>query len=116
MKKTIEQPDEKKWVFESEEDKLLGIETWQGATGEKEKRVSLSDGRTAVARRLKGKDAHFVQRHTDGNPEKFQDAIMALCITIDGEKIIMEELEEMWYDDFTKLQAIAAINFPTTRE
>lgn len=106
--------DEKQWQYESDDDKTLGIETWTGLKGEKEKRARLSDGRTAIVRMLKGRDVKDVQRQTGGDVEKFQSAVVALSTKIDDERIVLEELDDLWFGDYTKLMTMATINFPST--
>lgn len=102
------------WVFENESDKLLGIETLAGENGNKLKRATLSDGRVAVVERLKAKDVKAIQRQMAGNPENFQQSVIAASLKVNGEKVVVEELDEIWMNDYTVILAMAEINFPST--
>lgn len=118
---SIEQPNnntpgEDKWEFASEEDQVLGIETCRYENGQTLKRVKLSDGRIAIARRMKGKDAKFINRKTGGDTEKFQNAMASECVEIDGKKLTPEELDELWYEDYTNIMSIASVNFSLTQK
>ena len=103
------------WKSETEEDKLFGIETKRYQNGQVMKRCTLSDGRIAEARRLKGSDGREVSRLTNGEQEKYQKAIIALSVTISGEAIVIEDLDAMWLDDVTKITMLASINFPSAQ-
>lgn len=105
--------DGKEWKFENDDDKQFGIQTWEGPKGEKQKRAKLSDGRIAIVKMLKGKDVKDVQRQTGGNTDKFQSAVLAMSLTVDDQKMVIEEIEELWFGDFTKLMTMATINFPS---
>lgn len=105
-----------KWFFESEEEKELGIDTAIYPNGQKVKRCTLADGRVAVVRRLKGKDAKTVSRFSNGEEERYHLAIMTVSTVIHGQKVTPEELEELWMDDFNKLQAMSVVNFPTAQK
>lgn len=111
---TNETQQEKKWFYEDDTDKELGIETKISDDGNKSKRCTLSDGRIAVAQRLKGRDLKMIKRQMAGEAEKFQDAVTAASVTINNEKLIVEDLEDIWMDDYTKIIAMASINFPST--
>jgi hypothetical protein len=109
------QNTEPQWQFENDTDKELGIETITYPNGARSKRCKLSDGKEVVTRMLKGKDAKDIQRLTDKDAEKFQHAIIAVSTKIDDKAIVIEELDELWYADYTKILAMASINFPTTQ-
>lgn len=111
-KKTVEGPKKEVWFFESETDQTFGIETFLYENGGCSKRVKLKDGKEAVCRLLKGKDRVQLNRITNGEAGKMQDAITALSTTIDGKAIVLEDLDNMWFNDYTKVQMMAgSINF-----
>lgn len=103
------------WKYETDDDKDLGIETQRYENGQIMKRVKLSDGRYAVARRLKGRDANSVRRITAGDEGKYSEAIAVQCIKIDDKALVIEDLADMWMDDYQSIMSIATINFPITR-
>lgn len=103
------------WKFENDDDKDSGIETKRYNNGQILKRAKLSDGRMAVARRLKGFDAREIQKQIAGDAHKYQAAVMARCLTIDDKKVVIEDIEQLWLDDYTTVVSIARINFSTTQ-
>jgi hypothetical protein len=50
-----------------------------------------------------------------GVAERYQLAVMAQCTLIDDKPVIMEELEDLWMNDYTLISTMAAINFPITQ-
>lgn len=105
----LPEPD---WKFEDDADKEMGIETKRYPNGQVLKRCKLSDGREAVARRLKGNDGREVSRLTAGEQDKYRVAIAAMCVTVNGEKVTPEEIDDLWFDDVTRITMLASINFP----
>lgn len=103
------------WFFETDDEKESGIETKKYDNGSILKRVKLSDGRVAVCRRLKGFDMQEITRQMAGKAENYQNAVMARSITIDEQKIVVDDITQVWMDDYTLLLSIASINFPSTR-
>ena len=100
------------WHFTSEEDKAMGIETCLYENGGISKRCTLSDGRTAVCRRLKGKDRSLIKRICGDQKDKFEDALIAVSTKIDDKDIVMEDLDALWFDDAMTLQTMATtLNF-----
>lgn len=106
---------EEGWGYANDNDKLLGIESKEYDNGQRMRRSKLSDGRIAVARRLKGKDGDEIQRMISGNADKYKDAVIAKCVTIDGNPIVMEDLSEMWLEDVNAITMLASVNFPSTQ-
>lgn len=77
-----------------------------------EKQVTLSDGRTAVIKKGKGKHAQNALKVAGGDGEKYITALMAQLVEIDGKRVVMEDLEEMDMKDFMAIQAeFAEANF-----
>jgi hypothetical protein len=113
-KKTYPYPTQQGYTYENEEDEQLGIETARYDNGGVTKRKTLSDGRVATCRRLKGKDTIAIQRLIGGNAEKYQAAVTAQCTKIDEQELQIEDLEEMWMDDATAINLMASINFPSS--
>lgn len=100
------------WFFENEEDEAMGIETFSYPNGGISKRCKLKDGREAVSHLLKGKDRINIKRITGGKAEMVQDAVIALSTKIDGKAIVIEDIDELWFNDLTKIQSMAStINF-----
>lgn len=100
------------WFFEDEADTALKIETFIDDKGDKKKRTVLRDGRTAESRMLKGKDSNMIKRISGNDSSKIQDAVAAFSTRINGKDIIIEDLEDMAFSDYTKILAMAAsINF-----
>lgn len=111
VKKAAEEKKEV-WFFEGEEDQVMGIETINYENGGVSKRCKLKDGREAISHLLKGKDRVMLKRITGGEASKMQDAVVALSTKIDGKAIVVEDLDEMWFNDLTKVQSMAtSINF-----
>lgn len=106
---------EPEWIFETDDDKELGIETRRYSNGQIMKRAKLSDGRTAVARRLKGFDVREIQKVMGNDSGKYQNAVIARCLTIDDAKVVIEDVEQMWMDDYNTILALASINFSSTQ-
>lgn len=106
-------PEQKNtWYFDSKTDEAMGVETYRYDNGGISKRCKLSDGRTAVAHRLKGKDRLIVKRACGNDKEKYEDALTAVCTKIDDKGMVMEDLDNMWFDDAMTLQTMAQqLNF-----
>lgn len=74
--------------------------------------VKLSDGRTATIRAGKGRDAMNAQKVSGTDVSKFFPALMAQLVEIDGQKLVMEDFEELPLQDFLTLQGeLAGANF-----
>jgi hypothetical protein len=114
---TIENQNQQdlEWKFENDDDKELGIETKRYDNGQIMKRAKLSDGRTAVARRLKGFDAREIQKQLNGDANNYRDAVIARCLTINEQKVVVEDVIQMWMDDYNTVLALASINFSSTQ-
>lgn len=110
-----DQPGDPVWKFENDDDKEMGIETRRYDNGQIMKRAKLSDGRIAVARRLKGFDSREIQKVIGSDANKYRDAVIARCITINEQKVVIEDVEQMWMDDYNTVLALATINFSSTQ-
>ena len=74
--------------------------------------VVLSDGRKAEFHPFKGKHTREAQKVSDGDSSKMIFAMIAVCCTIDGHKIVLEDLDDMPGGDVLKLQAkFSELNF-----
>lgn len=106
------EPKVEDWFFEHEQDEDMGIETIHYANGGISKRCKLRDGRLAVSHLLKGKDIAIVKRITGGDSSKFQSAVVALSTKINDKSIVIEDVDELWFNDASKINTMAsAINF-----
>lgn len=65
--------------------------------------LELPSGKTAVINSFKGRDAMQAQRLAGTDSEKYIPALIVATTTIDGEKVIIEDLEEMDGMDYLKL-------------
>jgi hypothetical protein len=82
-----------------------------------EKEITLSDGRTAVIRPGKGRDAMNAQKVSGTSIEKFFPALMAQLVTIEGDKMVMEDFEDLPLQDYLTLQGeVAGTNFTSPGE
>lgn len=70
--------------------------------------ITLSDGRKAIVADGKGKHARDATRMADGDQSKYMGCLMAQLITIDGNKIVPEDLDEMPLKDYMALNVIFA--------
>jgi hypothetical protein len=76
------------------------------------KKITLSDGRTAVIRKGKGRDAIKAQRISGTDSAKYFAALMAELVTVDGNKMVMEDFEELDLQDYMTIQVeLAGANF-----
>lgn len=100
------------FYFENEEDKTMGIETCDYENGSKVKRCTLSDGRIAISRRLKGKDRLLIKRLIGDQKERMEDAVTALSTKIDDKEIVFEDIDNLWFNDAMAIQTMATmLNF-----
>lgn len=67
------------------------------------KTVNLPSGKVAEIKDFKGKDAMKAQRIAGTDMEKYLPALIAMTTTIDGNPIVVEDLEEMEGRDYLKL-------------
>lgn len=105
-------PKKDEWFVESEADETMGIETFHYENGAITKRCKLKNGSVAVCNLLKGKDRTNISRITGGDATKAQDAIIALATKINDKPIVIEDMDNLWFNDFTKIQMMAtSINF-----
>lgn len=76
------------------------------------KQITLSDGRVAVIKVGKGRDAMAAQKVAGTDISKYFPALMAQLVTIDGNKLVMEDFEELPLQDYLTLQGeLAGANF-----
>lgn len=76
------------------------------------KKFLLSDGREVEIREGTGRDAEEAQATFGGDSKKYMSALMAQCIIIDGNKIVMEDLPLLPLKDYMKIQTeFSEINF-----
>ena len=102
--------DEFQYLDESEE--ALGLETKTHENGHQVKRVKLSNGSVAIIRELNGKDVEFTSRLHNNEKEKVIMSMTAVATKIDGQDIVIEDLEVMKAKDYNKLRmACALLNF-----
>lgn len=74
--------------------------------------IELSDGRKVHVAYGTGHDSLKAQSFCDGDTSKMQSYLMALLVTIDGEKVKMEDLLDLGIKDFLSIQAaFAQVNF-----
>jgi len=52
----------------------------------------------------KGKDSQFAAKMSEGAPEQYMPALMHVLVRIDGEKLAIEDFEELPLRDYNKLQ------------
>lgn len=77
-----------------------------------EKELTLSDGRVCKVKALTGRAMRDAQRTADSDTSKVMFALTAIATTIDGNPIVMEDLEDMPLKDALKIQeAFSSINF-----
>jgi hypothetical protein len=74
----------------------------------KEVTQELTSGKTAKMRPLKGKDIRMVQRLMGGDESKFVFAAISQAVTIDGNPITIEELDEMPMGDVMPLMSMVS--------
>lgn len=75
-----------------------------------EKEIKLPSGKTAVISPFKGKHVREAQRMADSDLSKMTFAIIALTTKIDGQPILMEDLDEMDGPDVIELMGEFAGN------
>jgi hypothetical protein len=68
------------------------------------KEIELPSGKKAVIADFKGKHIQQASEMAGDNPSRVIFAMIAICVTIDGEPIVMEDLDEMPGRDVLKLQ------------
>lgn len=66
--------------------------------------VELPSGKTAEIIDFKGKHIRAASELAGEDPSKIIFAMIAICCTIDGEPVVMEDLDEMPGRDVLKLQ------------
>jgi hypothetical protein len=71
----------------------------------------LPSGKVAVVSDFKGKHIRQATEMADGNAGKMIFALIAITTTIDGKKIVLEDIDEMPGRDVLKLQAMFSVNF-----
>lgn len=74
--------------------------------------VTLRNGKIAKFQEFKGRHVREAQKAADGDSSKMMFAMMAMCITIDGQPLVMEDFDNLNGGDCLKLQgAFAELNF-----
>lgn len=101
--KEVKQDEKEQWYFADEEDKASGIETIEYPNGGKSKRATLSGGKVAVMRRLKGFESVNAGKIA-GEESKVYPAMIAVATKFDGVEILMEDVLNFWTNDYIKLQ------------
>lgn len=72
-------------------------------TIENTRTITLPSGKTAVIHPFKGKHIREASRIADGDSTKIIFALISMLTTIDGEPILMEDMDEMDGRDAMKL-------------
>lgn len=74
--------------------------------------VTLSDGRIALIKAGKGRDAKEALRISGGREDEYMNALMSRTVLIDGKPVVPEELDELPMNDYIKIQTeFSEINF-----
>ena len=74
--------------------------------------VTLKNGKTAKFQEFKGRHVREAQKSANGDTSKMMFAMMAMCIEVNGQKLVMEDFDDMNGGDCLKLQgAFAELNF-----
>lgn len=74
--------------------------------------ITLSDGRIALIKAGKGKDAKEALRISGGREDEYMNALMSRTVFIDGKAVVPEELDELPMNDYIKIQTeFSEINF-----
>jgi len=73
--------------------------------------ITLPSGKVAVIGIFKGKHIREATRTADGESDKMIFALIAMTTTIDGKKIVWEDLDEMDGRDVLKIQGAFSSNF-----
>ncbi|MBL7718960.1 MAG: hypothetical protein JNL72_09000 [Flavipsychrobacter sp.] len=74
--------------------------------------VTLSDGRIALIKAGKGRDAKEALRISGGREDEYMNALMSRTVSIDGKPVVPEELDELPMNDYIKIQTeFSEINF-----
>jgi hypothetical protein len=101
-------------VQEENKKKVEGAELKEIPTPAKPQEVqtlTLPSGKVAVIGIFKGKHIREATRNADGETDKMIFALIAMTTTIDGKKIVWEDLDEMDGRDVLKLQGAFSTNF-----
>ncbi|MBS1776031.1 MAG: hypothetical protein JSS64_07095 [Bacteroidetes bacterium] len=107
-------PDAEGFYFQTEEDESAGILTRDYENGGQVKKVALSNGTTAIIRKLKGRDFVETKKQIQAdNTLDFETVNMAVATTIDGKQQPPEYyLDDLFQGDFSKLIiAYSSLNF-----
>lgn len=75
------------------------------------KDITLSDGRTASVQEFFGYHVEEAQAVADGDTKKMISALIAQCVTIDGQPVTMEEVRQMRGKDYLSLMKEFSENF-----
>lgn len=98
--------------FENDTEKEMGIETVDYPNGNRTKQLTLSTGQKAVVRELFGRDNKELIRRAAGDIDNYQNAQLSIAVTLDGQRLIIEDIDAMKQKDLSKLMvANAALNF-----
>ncbi|MFA7616912.1 MAG: hypothetical protein WCY16_10070 [Weeksellaceae bacterium] len=108
------EPDSDGFFFVSPEEEEQGIKTRDYKNGSAVKQMTLSNGKIALIRKLKGRD--FVEtkkRIQNDNTLDFETANMSVAVSIDGKQEPVEfYLDDLWQGDYAKLMiAYSGLNF-----
>ncbi len=76
------------------------------------KEFNLPSGKKASIQKFKGLDVLRAQRMADGDSDKVMFAMIATSVLIDGNPIVMEDLEEM--DGFDVVRLMGEFNSGTS--
>lgn len=113
-KKFPTSPDDQGWFFNSEEEHLQGIRSKKYDNGSEIKEVTLKNGRTAVIRKLKGRDFVETKKQIQSDSTlDFETANMSVAVTFDGKQEPPEYyLDDLFQDDYSTLMiAYGSLNF-----
>ena len=96
------------WVFAEDTTELDATDD----NGKTIKVVSLAGSRIGIVREGSGKDVENASQIAGKDKRKYMSALMAACIEIEGQPVVMEDLALTSMKDYMRLQvAFADLNF-----
>lgn len=77
------------------------------------RKITLPSGKVAEINEFKGKHIREAQKIAGGDESKMMPAMLATCITIDGEPFLAEDFDEL--DGFDALHLMGEFNKPESK-
>jgi len=79
--------------------------------------LALTTGRTAIIELGKGRHVRQAQKMSEGDTSAYMNCLMSLLVTIDGQRLVPEDFDELPANDYVELLSkMSEVNFTSPQK